>query len=418
MTEFKEVTSPFCGIGTDDLTVQVDNLSVTVTENGCSMNSPAFELGITDTSPRVGGKEVDLDTAYHKAAELLSQTSQPVIGGCATDVNGMRALLSLADQSGAVVDHQGFNSARYNILTMQESGWINTTLAELKNRCDVLLVVGTDIEATYPRFYELFVWCQEAMFLEQSSDREIIILGKHPQGKTVISPTGKHPHVLDCSDAALPEVLSILRALLKNRPVKSTEVGGISLPELQLVADKLKQANYGVATWSAAALEHQHADLTVQTICELVKDLNHDTRFAGLPLGGRQGDQTAHQVSGWTTGYPARVRFSSGFPEYDPYLYDTEFMLDNGEADLLLWVQSLDTESAQPPTLVPTIVIGRSGMQFQKEPDVFIPVGVPGIDHSGHAYRLDSVVAIRLKQLRDSGLPSTADVLSAIQLAL
>jgi formylmethanofuran dehydrogenase subunit B len=57
-------------------------------------------------------------------------------------------------------------------------------------------------------------------------------------------------------------------------------------------------------------------------------------------------------------------------------------------------------------------------MSFEKEPDVFIPVGTPGIDHTGHAYRLDSVVAIRLKKLRDSGLPSTADVLNAIEQVL
>jgi hypothetical protein len=49
-------------------------------------------------------------------------------------------------------------------------------------------------------------------------------------------------------------------------------------------------------------------------------------------------------------------------------------------------------------------------MVFDKQPDVFIPVGTPGIDHAGHAYRLDNVVAIRLKKLRESGLPSTADV--------
>jgi formylmethanofuran dehydrogenase subunit B len=57
-------------------------------------------------------------------------------------------------------------------------------------------------------------------------------------------------------------------------------------------------------------------------------------------------------------------------------------------------------------------------MSFAKQPDVFIPVGTPGIDHAGHAYRLDNVVAIRLKKLRDAGLPSTAEVLTAIEQAL
>lgn len=57
-------------------------------------------------------------------------------------------------------------------------------------------------------------------------------------------------------------------------------------------------------------------------------------------------------------------------------------------------------------------------MTFAQEPEVFIPVGTPGIDHSGHAYRMDNVVAIRLKKLRDSGLPSTSEVVTAIQQAL
>ena len=153
-------------------------------------------------------------------------------------------------------------------------------------------------------------------------------------------------------------------------------------------------------------------------ICSIIKDLNRKTRCSGLPLGGREGDQTANQVSGWITGYPARVGFSKGFPEYDPYLYDVNGMLESGEADALVWVQAFNSDLPPPNTDAPTIVVARSGMIFEKEPDVFIPVGTPGIDHAGHAYRMDNVVAIRLKKLRESGLPSTAEILSAIEKAL
>ena len=93
-------------------------------------------------------------------------------------------------------------------------------------------------------------------------------------------------------------------------------------------------------------------------------------------------------------------------------------MLANGEADALVWVQAFNVTSVPPVTELPSIVVARSGMVFDKQPDVFIPVGTPGIDHAGHAYRLDNVVAIRLKKLRESGLPSTADVLNAIEQAL
>ncbi len=43
MTEFTEVPSPFCGIGTDDLTIKVDGVALKVSNNGCAVNTPAFE---------------------------------------------------------------------------------------------------------------------------------------------------------------------------------------------------------------------------------------------------------------------------------------------------------------------------------------------------------------------------------------
>ena len=419
MAEITEVPSPFCGIGTDDLTVQVDGISLKVVKNGCAVNTPAFEQAVTDTNPRVDGKDVGLDVAVAKAAALLKDTNQPVIGGCATDVNGMRALLALADRSGAVVDNMNFTGARNNFLALQDSGWMNTTLAEVKNRCDLLLVVGVDLESFSPRFFERYLWNEESMFLDDTGKREVIYLGKAPSGNASTSPSGQKAQIFECANEDLPDVVAVLRALVKGNPIRVDSVGGIAVSDLQAIADKLKAASYSVVTWAAGALSYSQAELTVQTLSEMVKNINDmNTRSSGLPLGGKEGDQTANQVCGWTTGYPARTRFSSGFPEYDPYLNDTNFLLANGEADALIWVQAFNAKAVPPVTGLPTIVVGRSGMTFAKEPDVFIPVGTPGIDHTGHAYRMDNVVAIRLKKLRESGLPSTFDVLNAIEQAL
>ncbi len=418
MTEITEVPSPFCGIGTDDLTIKIDGVTLKVLENGCAVNTPAFEQPITDTCARAAGKEVSLEAAVAAAAALLKNTKLPVIGGCATDVNGMRALLALADLSGAVVDNMNFVGARNNFLALQDSGWMNTTLAEVKNRCDVLLVVGTDLEAFAPRFFERYIWNQESMFLADTRQRQIIYLGKAPSGHASTSPNGQKATVFACTNDDLPDVVSVLRALLKGQPIRAQQVGGIAVADLQSIADKLKAATYSVVTWAAGALAYKHAELTVQMLSEMVKDINLTTRGAGLPLAGKEGDQTANQVCGWTTGYPTRTRFSSGYPEYDPFLNDSNVLLNNGEADALVWVQAFNAQSAPPLTNLPTVVVGRSGMTFSKEPEVFIPVGTPGIDHAGHAYRMDNVVAIRLKKLRDSGLPSTALVLNAIEHAL
>ncbi|MEE9397313.1 MAG: formylmethanofuran dehydrogenase subunit B [Methylococcales bacterium] len=415
---WEDVPSPFCGIGADDIQIKVDGDVVTVESNGCAVNTPAFEFRLSDKKPRIGGEPATIKEAAAKIAEIIKAAHLPLIGGCATDVNGMRALLSLADHSGAAIDNMNFNGARRNILSMQDNGWINTTLAEVKNRVDLLLVVGTDVEPLFPRFFERYIWNKESMFIQDTAKREVVCLGKAPSCGGVRSPDGSAPEVLVCDDADLPEVVALLRAIVNGVPVAVESVGGIPVAELRNLAERLKKASYPVVTWAAGDLDFPQAELTVEMVCELVKDLNNETRCSGLPLGGREGDQTANQVCGWQTGYPARVRFSSGFPEYDPHYFSADRLLGNGEADALLWVSAFNGKATPPQTDVPTVVIGRSGMTFEQEPDVFVPIGTPGIDHAGHAYRMDNVVAIRLKKLRDSGLPSTADVLKAVEQAL
>ncbi len=419
MVEITEVPSPFCGIGTDDLTVQVDGVSLQVTKNGCAVNTPAFEQPLGDTTPKIAGQDVTLAEAANKAAEILSNSQQPVMGGCATDVAGMRALLALADKTGAVVDNMNFNAARRNILAMQDSGWMTTTLAEIKNRCDLLVVVGADLERFAPRFYARYLWNDEAMFVDDTSQRQIVYLGKAPSGDASIAPNGQKATVLACDDQDLPDVLAVLSALLRGNRVTVDSVGGIELSALQQLAEQLQAAKYSVITWAAAMLDFDQAELSVQTICSIVKLVNDKgTRCSGFPLGGKEGDQTANQVCGWISGYPARVSFARGYPEYDPFLFDSHTMLADDQADALVWVQAFNSQAVPPETDVPAIVIGRSGMAFKKPPEVFIPVGTPGIDHAGNAYRLDNVVAIRLKKLRDAGLVSTAEALNAIEQSL
>ena len=171
------------------------------------------------------------------------------------------------------------------------------------------------------------------MFLDDTGKREIIYLGKAPSGSASTSPNGQKALVFDCANEDLPDVVAVLRALVKGNPIRVDSVGGIavgrtgSIPvatlltsrdggnaedcreqsrspsvavaDLQGIADKLKAASYSVVTWAAGALAYSQAELTVQTLSEMVKDINNrNTRSSGLPLGGKEGDQTANQVCG------------------------------------------------------------------------------------------------------------------------
>jgi formylmethanofuran dehydrogenase subunit B len=256
------------------------------------------------------------------------------------------------------------------------------------------------------------------MFEQDTSSRKVIYLGKAPSGQASTSPEGKAAQVLSCDDADLPEVISVLRALVKGKSIQAEKVGGLTVSDLAELANTLKQANYSVVTWASGSMTFDHAETSIQMLCEMIKELNVETRCNGLPLGGKDGSTSVYNVSSWQAAYPMRTSFNRGFPDYDPYLSNSKTMLEKGEADLLIWVSSFNISRTPPDTTIPTIVVGRSGMKFDQEPEVFIPVGVPGIDHAGRTFRGDSSVAVPLRKLRDSGLPSTFDVLSAIEDAM
>jgi len=421
MTEagvWQDVASPFCGIASDDLKIKVEGNIVTVVENADAVTKKGFETPITDTVPRIKGEEVSLDQAVNYVADLIRESKQPVISGMATDLNGARSAMALADKCRATVDNMDSVAGLKNTLVLQDTGWILTTLTEVKNRVDLLLVVGSDIEVAYPRFFERMVWNDESMFKQDIESRQIIYLGKAPSGEAATSPQGKKAQVLACDNGDLPEVVSILRALVNGKNIQAEQVGGIDVSDLAVLAEQLKAAKYSVVTWATGDLDFDHAEATVQTVCEMIKELNETTRSSGLPLGGKEGGMTANQVATWQSGYPMRTNFSRGYPDYDPYLCDTARMLENDEVDTLVWISSFNVDRTPPQSNAKTVVLGRSGMSFEQEPEVFIPVGTPGIDHAGRTFRCDNVVSVPLRKLRDSGLPSTFDVLTAVEQAL
>lgn len=414
----QNVPSPFCGIASDDLVIQIDGRQVRVVGNGDAVTRAGFEWPPGDGGPMIKGVPATLEDAVAHAAGLLRNARLPVFSGFGTDVNDTRAAISLIDRTRGVFDQARSEAGLRNMLVLADSGWIATTLAEVKNRVEVLVVFGSDIESAFPRFFERFVWPRETMFGRDVEACEVYFIGRAPSGRAAFSPGGRAPVVWECDPDALPEVAATMAALARGARPDVAEVGGIAMAGLSTLVERMQQANYSVVSWAAGHIGIPHAELVIQMLSRMVVTLNQTTRAAVLPLGGQDGDRTAGQVSSWLTGYPTRVSFARGYPEYDPYHLSTARLLSSGEADVLVWVSSLSPAAPPVSHAIPSIVIGRSGMQLEQTPDVFIPVGTPGIDHAGHMYRCDNVVALPLYKLRDIGLPSAAEVLKAVEMAL
>ena len=414
------VACPGCGLLCDDLVVERSpGGDLKVVEHGCPKSIAFFERPLTPSSPRIAGQDASLDSAVARAVQIVAQAHHPLIAGLGTDVQGMRAVMNLAETTGATIDHMNAKSSMRNLLVLQNSGWQITTLTEVRNRVDLLVIVGTDIVSYFPRFFERNVWNAESMFGQATAAREIVYLGGRDIDTSAgISPDGRQPTVLPCDPDKIPEVLATLRAIGSGKPLAATEVAGIAVADLRQLAERLANAKYSVIAWTASALNFPHAELAIQNIAGIVATLNQTTRSAGLPLSGSDGDLGAYNTSAWISGYPFRSSYRRGHPDYDPYHYSVEHMLATNEADALLWISGFSPERQPPKNAVPTVVFGHPAMQLEHEPEVFIPVAVPGMDCTGTQFRSDSSVALPLKKLRDTPFPRLDEVLAAIEAAL
>jgi len=388
-------TCPACGLLCDDITGE----AIAKQQFSCGKAAKFYARTTSGAQPQVGGKNVPLEDAVKAAVGLLKQAEAPLVAGSSTDVHGARALVNLSQHTGAAMTHLNASSTLRNMKVLQHRGWQTTTLTEVRNRCDVLLLVGTDVVSHNPRFFERVIWVDEAMFTAPQA-RQIIYIGpQHLNTHPGTAPDGRAPHHVVCEASAIPAVVSALRALILDRPVTQLDVAGVPLETLQALAQTLKSAHYATLAWVAKDLHDAHADLTIETLCETVAALNQQSRAMGLPLGGSDGDTSVNYAHTWLQGVIPQA------PELANH-------------DALVWVNSFSPQQSPPAFDGPTLVLGPADAMLSSPPAVFIPIATPGLDSAGQQFRVDGSVTLPLSAVTASAQPTLSEIVARLVSAL
>ena len=404
----QHLTCPFCTLLCDDLRAEHIEDPPRLP---CPLARDRYSGVLAETAgdAHLKGRPVDRKTAIEAASTLLRGARRPLFGGSSGDVAAVRALLDLAESTGGIVDHLHAPAMLRNLRTFQSNGWMSANFGELKQRADLVVVLDSEVLVRHPRLVERFIAPDASLHNHSRRPPEVITIGG-PPARLPDSISAQH---FDVELQHLGEWLGTLRCLLHERPLEDSAIAPATLELLRPLLGRLREAHYGIVLWSAQSFDFEHADLTVHAAVELVAELNQHTRFACLPLLAGDGASTLQQVAGWKCGFPVRIGFDYGGPVYDPYHHDTARLLASGEADVLFWLSSF--QDAPPPSGLPTVVLGRPQSQSAAQADVFIPVGLPGIDHDAYLFRGDGNTVIPARAVRDIGLDDAAALLRAIR---
>lgn len=404
-------TCPFCGLLCDDLQIGREGGATRYARNACSKATQALAAVLASASPSIHGKPATLEAALDAAAQVLRAARRPLLAGLGTDVAGMRAALALGERCGAVLDHLHGSAMGRQVRVLQSRGLTLTTLSEVRNRADLVLLLGVDLNADFQRFAERCLAPEDTLDPARRQRRRVFHLG--PKG-TAPKDCPVPITALPCPTEQLPAHFDLLRAQMLGRPVRAESR---VLRMLKPLLDALAHAEYTVVAWAPGQLPAQAADLLIASACEFVAAINKTRRAAGLSLGGNDGGQSALACSTWTTGYPLPVSYAGEALEHDPLRFDTPRLLAGGEVDALLWLSSF-SDRPPPDTALPRIVLGTAGSAAPARNAICIPIGTPGIDHTGQLLRSDGVVALPVQALIDRRLPSAAHVLDALRARL
>jgi formylmethanofuran dehydrogenase subunit B len=245
----RDVVCPFCGLACDDLVIEQEGERLRVKEGACGRSRDLFERPPADAAPQIAGKPVALEAAIARAAELLRDSRLPLFAGLATDVDGMRAVMQLADRIGGAVDHAASEALLRNLSVLRDTGWVTITLSEVRNRMDLLVVFGHPPDEAFPRFTERCVRPPRTLFSDEPPLRQVIRIGPPA---AAADPSALE---LPCAIEQLPEVAAALKSLVAGHPLPGTEVAGLPAERLQEVAECLRTARYGVVAWAAAEFD-------------------------------------------------------------------------------------------------------------------------------------------------------------------
>ncbi len=414
--QFENVTCTQCGLLCDDLTVEVNDLSIKVTGSttlpvNCIQKFEAASLQKESMpSPMINGASANIGDAIDEAAKIIKSSMLTLVSGLITDVQTQRDAIAFTEKIKGVIDHANGKSIRASNSVMQRHGEIKTTLAEIRNRSDVVVIFGKQVFDKFPRLTERVLKPEKTLNNELANNKNIIVLDL---AKNNTASLEEDINLIQFNYPRLESIIYRFQEIITK--------GSSNFPEpdhdteqLLKIVDSIQNSQYTTMLWSTSLFNSESAEHSVQALTELLKLLSKELRCVGLSLSGSKAEITANQVTTWQTGVSLPVTFTTQTPVYDPVLYDGNRLIQNHDVDSLLWIANLGAKDTAPETKIPTIVLGHPNLN-SKSANIFIPVAIPGIDTNGLASRTDSVATLPLRQIRNSDLPTASDVLNKIK---
>jgi formylmethanofuran dehydrogenase subunit B len=418
----QDVVCPFCGCLCDDLEVFVQNDRIVTVEKACILSLSKFlnyerERIYSPTIRRDGcAKNVHLDEAIERAAQLLADSKYPVTYGWSTTSNeAIEIGVELTELVGGVIDNTTTICHGPAILAEEDVGISTCTLGNIRHRADLVIYWGANPLQSHPRHIARYTVGSKGRFRPSREDRTMVVVDVR---KTYTARVADYFIQIEPNKDF--ELLKALRSTIRGDELAQEIVAGVSRGAVEELADLMVSCEFGILFFGVGLTMSSGKPRNIEEAISLVDDLNALTKFNIMPMRGHFNVAGANMVLSWQTGYPYAVDFSGGYPRYNPGDTSIIDILSRRDSDLVLVIGSDPLATFPAPIArklseIPMIVIDPRRTFTSEKADVVIPSAPVGIEAAGTAHRMDGV-PIMLRKLKDppTGINSDVEILQRI----
>jgi formylmethanofuran dehydrogenase subunit B len=292
-------------------------------------------------------------------------------------------------------------------------------LGEVKNRADLIIYWGGNPAECHPRHFTKYTIMQKGKFVPGRKARTMVLVDIRE------TPSAKAADIfLQVRPGKDFEVVTALRALIKNQPVDKERAAetGLTMDQLQDLAGRMKRARFGVLFFGMGLSMTRGKHMNSAAVLTLAAELNAFTKFVAMPMRGHGNVTGADVVLRYTTGYPFGVNLSRGYPRFNPGEFSTVDLIVRGDNDAAL-VLGADPGATMPQpgidhlARIPTIVLDPKVTHTSRLARVHITTAATGISAPGTAYRMDEI-PLPLRPALRSPYPTDEDVIRRIRQAV
>jgi len=410
------VTCLGCGCACDDIDVVVTSDRIVDARNACQLGRRWFGDGQAPSAVRVDDADVGLEQAVRSAAARLCGAARPLVYlAPGLSCEAQREAVAIADLLRGRLDSVTSSTVLPAMLASQEHGSVSATLGEIRNRADVVVFWGIDLEARYPRFVLRYAPGPPGVHVPDGRRSRTVIAVD--VGRATATVGADVRVTIDAADE-LP-TLTAIEAF-----VRSPDASGLfaSLPDrlrstARELAMALLSARYIALVYDAEPDDRsERAGVRFEALASLAQALNDRTRCAALALRAGGNRSGADSVLVAQTGYPCAVDFARGYPRYDPHAGSALGVLRGHDADAALVVgdpTGMPNDAVASLASLDLVAIGpHASTAAWGARGVIVDTGIDGIHAPGTALRTDDV-PLPLRAVLP-GPRSTAETIRAV----